>query len=98
VLQNSVRIYKFQSTPELWAAFETSDNPLGLCCLATKVVAFPGRTVGQVQVVELETGNVSIIPAHTSALKALDISRDGKLLATASTAVSNVSSSIHILY
>lgn len=98
MLQNSVRIYKFQSTPELWAAFETSDNPLGLCCLATKVVAFPGRTVGQVQVVELETGNVSIIPAHTSALKTLDISRDGKLLATASTVVSNVSSSIHILY
>lgn len=87
VLQNSVRIYKFQSVPELWAAFETSDNPLGLCCLTAKLVAFPGRTVGQVQVVELEKGNVSIIPAHSSALKAIDISRDGKVLATASTAV-----------
>src|SRR3989337_2031863 len=35
-LQNSVRVYKFQSQPELWAAFETADNPLGLCCLTSK--------------------------------------------------------------
>jgi hypothetical protein len=87
VLQNSVRVYKFLTSPELWAAFETSDNPLGLCCLTTKVVAFPGRTSGQVQIVELSTGNVSIIPAHGSALKAIDISRDGVLLATASNTV-----------
>jgi hypothetical protein len=86
-LQNSVRVYKFQSPPELWAVFETADNPLGLCCLTAKTLAFPGRTPGQVQLVELSTGNVSIIPAHGSPLRAIDISRDGEILATASDTV-----------
>ncbi len=83
-LQNSIRVYKFQSPPDLWAAFETADNPLGLCCLTSKTLAFPGRTPGQVQLVELSTGNVSIIPAHGSSLRAIDISQDGEVLATAS--------------
>ncbi|KAG4417827.1 Phosphatidylinositol 3,5-bisphosphate-binding protein [Cadophora malorum] len=83
-LQNSVRVYKFRSPAELWSVFETADNPLGLCCLTATSLAFPGRTPGQVQLVELSTGNVSIIPAHGSALRAIDISRDGKILATAS--------------
>ena len=87
-LQNSVRVYKFQSPPELWAVFETADNPLGLCCLTAKTLVFPGRTPGQVQLVELATGNVSIIPAHSSSLRAIDISRDGDILATASETVS----------
>ena len=86
-LQNSVRVYKFQSPPDLWAVFETADNPLGLSCLTEKALAFPGRTPGQVQLVELATGNVSIIPAHGSALRAIDISRDGEVLATASETV-----------
>ena len=86
-LQNSIRVYKFQSQPELWAAFETADNPLGLCCLTAKTLVFPGRTPGQVQLVELATGNVSIIPAHGSSLRALDISQDGEVLATASETV-----------
>jgi len=34
--------------------------------------------------VELESGNVSIIPAHSSPLRAMDLSPDGDLLATAS--------------
>lgn len=87
-LQNSIRVYKFQSPPDLWAVFETADNPLGLCCLTPKTIAFPGRTPGQVQLVELATGNVSIIPAHGSALRAIDISLDGEVLATASDTVS----------
>ena len=87
-LKNSVRVYKFQSPPELWASFETADNPHGLCCLTAKTIAFPGRTPGQVQLVELSTGNVSIIPAHGSSLRAIDISPDGDILATASETVS----------
>ena len=83
-LQSSIHLYKFSSPPEKSSVFETADNPLGLCCLGTKVVAFPGRSPGKVQLVELESGNVSIIPAHTSALRAMDLSRDGKYLATAS--------------
>ncbi|KAH8816879.1 WD40-repeat-containing domain protein [Xylogone sp. PMI_703] len=83
-LEHSVRVYTFQSPPELWAVFETADNPLGLCCLSQKLLAFPGRTPGQVQLVELSTGNVSIIPAHGNPLRAIEISPDGELLATAS--------------
>ncbi|KAK5229774.1 Phosphatidylinositol 3,5-bisphosphate-binding protein [Exophiala xenobiotica] len=83
-IQNSIHLYKFSSPPERTAIFETADNPLGLCCLGSRVVAFPGRSPGKVQLVELGSGNVSIIPAHTSALRAMDLSADGQLLATAS--------------
>jgi WD repeat-containing protein 45 len=83
-LQNSMHLYNFTTQPEKAAVFETADNPLGLVCLGTKTVAFPGRSAGKVQLVELQSGNVSIIPAHTSSLRALDLSRDGQFLATAS--------------
>ncbi|KAL7948498.1 WD40-repeat-containing domain protein [Trichoderma barbatum] len=84
VLQNSVRVYSFAKPPELLHVYETADNVLGLCCLSDKKLAFPGRTTGQIQIVELATGNVSIIPAHSSALKAIQLSSDGELLASAS--------------
>ncbi|TVY60866.1 SVP1-like protein [Lachnellula suecica] len=83
-LQNSIHVYKLEKAPKVRAVFETSENPFGLCCLTPKTLAFPGRTPGQVQLVELSTQNVSIIPAHGSALRAIDISRDGEVLATAS--------------
>jgi len=86
-LQSSVRVYKFKAKPEIWAVYQTAENPLGLCCLAEKTLAFPGRTPGQVQLVDLVAGNVSIIPAHGSSLRAIDISRDGEVLATASETV-----------
>ncbi|KAL9112722.1 MAG: hypothetical protein Q9227_003025 [Pyrenula ochraceoflavens] len=84
VLQNSVHVYAFSTPPNRLSVYETSDNPLGLCCLGAKLVAFPGRSHGQIQVVEHDTGNISIIPAHSSPLRALELSRDGALLATAS--------------
>ena len=87
VLYNSVHIYAFSSPPEKLSVFETANNPFGLCCLGSKIVAFPGRTPGQVQLVEIGTGNVSIIPAHATALKAMEISPDGEVLATASETV-----------
>ncbi len=83
-LQNSVHVYAFSATPEKLSVFETADNSLGLCCLGSKVLAFPGRTPGQVQLVEISTGNVSIIPAHGSPLRAMELSPDGEILATAS--------------
>lgn len=85
-LQNSIHIYAFSSPANRLSVFETADNPLGLCCLGAKIVAFPGRSHGKVQIVELESGNVSIIPAHSSPLRAIDLSPDGSLLATASEA------------
>ena len=87
VLQNSVHVYVFSSPPEKLSVFETADNPLGLCCLSAKLLAFPGRTPGQVQLVETETGNVTIVPAHSSSLRAIEISPDGELMATASETV-----------
>lgn len=84
VLQNSVRVHSFSKPAELLHIYETADNFLGLCCLSEKKVAFPGRTAGQIQLVELATGNVSIIPAHSSSLKAIQLSPDGELLASAS--------------
>lgn len=84
VLQNTIHVYAFSSPPEKLSVFETADNPTGLCCLNSKVVAFPGRTPGQVQMVETAMGNVSIIPAHGTPLRAMDLSPDGEILATAS--------------
>lgn len=86
-LLNSVHVFAFSTPPHKVSVFETSDNPLGLVCLGNKLLAFPGRSPGQVQVVELETGNVSIIPAHSSALRAMVLSPDGQVLATASETV-----------
>jgi WD repeat-containing protein 45 len=84
VIQNSIQVYAFSSQPTKISEFETADNPLGLCCLGSKLLAFPGRSHGQIQLVELETGNVTIIPAHSTPLRAMDLSLDGEFLATAS--------------
>ena len=83
-LQNSVHLFAFSSPPEKLSVFETADNPTGLCCLGSKIIAFPGRTPGQVQIVEIGNGNVSIIPAHGTPLRALELSPDGEIVATAS--------------
>lgn len=83
-LQNSVHLYEFTTPPQRRSIFETADNHLGLCCLGHKLLAFPGRSPGQIQLVELPTMNVSIIPAHATTLRALDLSRDETLLASAS--------------
>ncbi|KAI1181197.1 WD40 repeat-like protein [Nemania sp. FL0916] len=84
VQQNSVRLYAFEKPPKPLAKYETADNLLGLCCLTDKYLAFPGRTPGHVQVVQLATDSVSILPAHSSSLRAIQLSTDGELLATAS--------------
>lgn len=90
VLLNSVHVFAFP-TPnnplKKLSVFETFDNSSGMACLDNKLLAFPGRTPGQVQMVELETGNISIIPAHGTPLRAMALSPDGKLLATASESV-----------
>jgi hypothetical protein len=91
-LCNSIHVYAFSSPPEKLSVFETADNPFGLCCLGSRLLAFPGRTPGQVQLVEIGRGNVSIIPAHSTALRALDLSLDGEILATASETVGFASS------
>lgn len=86
-LLNSIHIFVFSTLPQKLAVFETTDNPLGLACLGQKLLAFPGRSPGQVQLIELETRNISIIPAHSSPLRSMALSPDGEVLATASEAV-----------
>ena len=81
---NKVCIYKMTLPLEKVAEYETENNPYGLCELGTGAVAFPGRTLGQVKLFDLNSGNVSIIPAHETPLRALALSRNGDLVATAS--------------
>ncbi|KAF2271522.1 WD40 repeat-like protein [Westerdykella ornata] len=84
VLLNSVKIYKMRSPPVKIAEYETVDNPLGLCCLGTNIVAFPGLTPGQVKVFNLEAENITILPGHQSPLRAIGLSQNGDMVATAS--------------
>lgn len=85
VLLNKVCIYKMKMPPEKVGEYETVNNPFGLCCLSKDIVAFPGRTVGQVKVVHFnDAGNVSIINAHESPLRALALNQMSDVLATAS--------------
>ncbi|KAF5852872.1 hypothetical protein GGP41_008283 [Bipolaris sorokiniana] len=83
-LLNSVCIYKMKVPPVKTAEYETVNNPFGLLELGSNIVAFPGRAAGQVKIYDLNTGNVSIIPAHESPLRAIGISRSCDLIATAS--------------
>ena len=83
VLDRSVRVYKFAKTPSLVSVHETASNPWGLCCLSSRVIVFPHMTPGHVQVVNIISGNVDIIPAHTSPIRAIALSRDGEMVATA---------------
>lgn len=84
VLLNKVSVYRMKIPPEKIADYETVNNPFGLCELGEHILAFPGRTVGQVKLFDLTTSNISIIPAHESPLRALAISSNGDLVATAS--------------
>lgn len=86
VLLHSVRIYKMALPPTKIAEYETAPNPLGLCTLGRSIVAFPGLTTGQLKIYHLSTGNVSIIPASTSALRCIALSADESRIATASEA------------
>ncbi len=83
VLKQEVRIYSIKEL-QLLAKHTTADNPNGLCALSGKTIAFPGRTRGHVNIVGIENKDVSIIPAHSSALRALAFSPNGELVATAS--------------
>ena len=83
-LLDCVLLYDFVAPPQKFAEFETAWNPFGLCCLGTKTLALPGRSHGQVRLVELANRHVSIIPAHSSSLRAMALSLDGNFLATAS--------------
>jgi hypothetical protein len=64
--------------------YETAPNVHGLCSLGTRKLAFPGRTQGHLQIVDLETKKVIILPAHKTAIRAIALSKDETVVATAS--------------
>lgn len=64
--------------------YPSASNPNSLCCLGDRYAIFPGRTAGQVNVLKLANRTNTIIPAHTTQLSALAVSRDESMIATAS--------------
>lgn len=84
ILEDSVRLYTFCKKPEFVTQYGTASNPLGLGCMSDRLLALPGNSPGHVQLVDRAVKTVNIIPAHNSPLRAIHMSRDGELLATAS--------------
>lgn len=62
----------------------TAPNPYALACLGSSVLVLPAQSVGQVQLVPLAGGSKRIFRAHSSAVRALALSDDGSMVATAS--------------
>ncbi|KAF2104492.1 WD40 repeat-like protein [Rhizodiscina lignyota] len=91
-LQDSINLYANPQNgavaPAKLSYHHTTSNPYGLCCLGQKFTTFLGQRPGQVWVVELPSqgrkGDIGIIPAHTSSLRALAMSKDEEYIATAS--------------
>ena len=56
-LSNKVIVHSFTNTPQRLSVFETSENEAGVCALcpntANALLAFPAKTVGQVQIVDI---------------------------------------------
>lgn len=81
---NDATIYNMDIPIRDGLSYETASNPFGLCCLGKTMVLFPGLNAGHVRAFNLETGESGIIPAHSHALRAIALSPDEKLVATAS--------------
>ncbi|ODV83391.1 hypothetical protein CANARDRAFT_80719 [[Candida] arabinofermentans NRRL YB-2248] len=93
VLKNKVLIHAFESKPKLLSSYETYDNDSGVADLSISenisLLAFPGRTVGQIQLVDISPLNkdrnlISIIKAHKSKIRYISISTSGSMIASAS--------------
>lgn len=104
VTSTRISVYTLSAQPQKLYSFETIENENGFAALsssqatASATLVFPGKTSGQLHVVELplgplvlnpttnkiQTPSLSIISAHTSSLAAITVSEDGTLVATAS--------------
>lgn len=80
----TLHLYKHEQRIVKIAEYDTAANPLGLCSLGGLKVVFPGRSPGHIQVVDTASMEVTIIPAHTSALRALQTSTDGAIVVSGS--------------
>ncbi|KAK5682224.1 Phosphatidylinositol 3,5-bisphosphate-binding protein [Elasticomyces elasticus] len=62
----------------------TSPNVHALACLTNSLLVLPAQSVGQIQIIPLPTGSKRVLRAHNTAIRALALSADSTLLATAS--------------
>lgn len=92
---SQVHLYKHTSDSiRKLGMYDTAHNPAGLCVLGNRVCVFPGRTEGQIQLVRLpqrtkggeDNGKLAVIlvAAHAGALRALCLSPDEEVVASAS--------------
>lgn len=99
ILKNQVMVYGFNSPPKLISNYETTDNIEGIGELSSnitnndtksyQILAFPGKSIGQIQIVDISTSGqernlVSIIKLHKSRIKALAINKFATMIASAS--------------
>lgn len=76
------------------AKYDTCHNEKGVCVLGQKFCLFPARSAGQIQIIQLGDSNNElrerqiinhrILPAHTSVLRALCLTRDEEIICSAS--------------
>jgi len=91
VLNSFIKVYTFTTNPTQIHLFDTSPNIEGLCQLcpssSNSILVFPGKTVGSVQVVNLEKSEgVSPlnIAAHDGPISCIALNLKGNQVATAS--------------
>jgi hypothetical protein len=65
-------------------SYSTAPNPHGIAVLGLRYFTFPGIAKGKLRIVHLESMKTTIINAHTDPLRAVALSRDEELIATAS--------------
>jgi len=73
-----------QAPAKVLGLYDTAANLHALCCIRADIMALPGITPGQVQIVWLNDKTKKLIRAHSSELRQMDLSKDGHVLATAS--------------